>query len=72
MQLNVEIKNLVITAFSPGAKCIKRVLSQSYDLSLHKIAYETLSIIYSSYSLQQVAQLSQRDRTAGWVSYGQN
>jgi len=21
---------------------------------------------------QQVAQLSQRDRTAGWVSYGQN
>ena len=29
-------------------------------------------IINSTYYYQQVAQLSQRNRAAGWISYGQN
>jgi len=29
------------------------------------------TIVLNDHSSQQVAQLSQRDRAAGWVSYGQ-
>jgi len=37
-----------------------------------KVSEHSTAIAYSEGQIIQVAQLSQRDRAAGWVSYGQS